>query len=77
MRALASLLLAGLALAGCGLSAYLTYRELFTIEAICTWCVASAILMTALAAIAVVRLLVADGTPRPAARPDADRPSLG
>ena len=68
---------AGLALVGCGLSAYLTYRELFTIDAICTWCVASAILMTALAAIAVVRLLLADGTPWSAARSDADRPSLG
>jgi uncharacterized membrane protein len=29
-------------------SAYLTYLELFVIDAICQWCVASAILMTAL-----------------------------
>jgi uncharacterized membrane protein len=33
---------------GFGFSAYLTYLELFVIDAICQWCVASAILMTAL-----------------------------
>ena len=47
---------AGMALIGLGFSAYLTYREIFTIEAICIWCVASAILMTLLAIITVVRL---------------------
>jgi uncharacterized membrane protein len=45
-----------LALSGFGFSAYLTYRELFTIDAICQWCVASAIVMTALAALTVWRL---------------------
>ena len=34
-------------LAGFGFSAYLTYRELFSIDAICPWCVASAVIMTA------------------------------
>jgi uncharacterized membrane protein len=48
-----------LALSGFGFSAYLTYRELFTIEAICQWCVASAVLMTALAVLTTVRLLKA------------------
>ncbi len=48
---------AALALAGFGFSAYLTYREIFTIEAICTWCVASAVLMTALAVVACLRVL--------------------
>jgi uncharacterized membrane protein len=48
---------AGLALVGAGFSAYLTYREIFTIEAICIWCVASAVLMTALAVLTVLRLL--------------------
>jgi uncharacterized membrane protein len=38
----------GMAAVGTGFSAYLTYRELFSIEAICQWCVASAILMTLL-----------------------------
>jgi uncharacterized membrane protein len=44
-------------LAGFGFSAYLTYLELFVIDAICQWCVASAVVMTALAAIAVARYL--------------------
>jgi uncharacterized membrane protein len=47
---------AGLALVGFGFSAYLTYREVFTIEAICIWCVASAVVMAALAALTVARL---------------------
>lgn len=50
---------AALAIAGLGFSAYLTYRELFDIHAICTWCVASATVMTALAAACVVRALCA------------------
>jgi uncharacterized membrane protein len=45
-----------LALVGFGFSAYLTYRELFTIDAICQWCVASAVVMTALAVLATWRL---------------------
>jgi uncharacterized membrane protein len=44
-------------LIGFGFSAYLTYRELFTIHAICQWCVASAVLMTVLAALTLVRVL--------------------
>jgi uncharacterized membrane protein len=48
---------AALALAGFGFSAYLTYLEVIEIEAICAWCVASAALMTALAALALGRLL--------------------
>src|SRR5438128_7626843 len=44
------------ALAGFGFSAYLTYRELFTIKAICQWCVASAVLMTVLPALRTSRL---------------------
>jgi uncharacterized membrane protein len=51
---------AALALVGFGFSLYLTYRELFTIDAICQWCVASAVLMTALAALTTWRLLRAD-----------------
>jgi uncharacterized membrane protein len=54
--------LAGVALtvAGLGFSGYLTYRELFTIDAICQWCVASALIMTALATVSVTRFLRAD-----------------
>jgi uncharacterized membrane protein len=49
-----------LALAGTGFSAYLTYLELFEIDAICQWCVASAIVMGLLAVLAVTRLLRVD-----------------
>ncbi|MDP9345711.1 MAG: vitamin K epoxide reductase family protein [Actinomycetota bacterium] len=45
------------AVVGFGFSAYLTYRELFSIDAICPWCVTSAVLLTALAVVAVIRLL--------------------
>ena len=48
---------AGLALGGFGFSVYLTYLELFVIDAICQWCVVSACLMTALAAITTARVL--------------------
>ncbi len=54
----------GLALAGFGFSIYLTYLELFVIDAICQWCVASAALMTALFAVNATRMLVYVGTPR-------------
>jgi uncharacterized membrane protein len=50
----------GIALIGFGFSTYLTYRELFTIKAICQWCVASAVLMTLLAILTAVRVLRAD-----------------
>jgi len=50
-----------LALAGFGFSAYLTYLELFVIDAICQWCVASAVLMTLLLAVNAARALVYAG----------------
>jgi uncharacterized membrane protein len=46
-----------MALAGFGFSAYLTYLELFVIDAICQWCVASAVLMTLLLAVNAARAL--------------------
>jgi uncharacterized membrane protein len=46
-----------LALAGFGFSAWLTYVELARLDAVCSWCVASAACMTVLAALAVTRLL--------------------
>lgn len=46
-----------IALIGFGFSAYLTYRELFTIKAICQWCVSSAVLMTFLAVLTAIRAL--------------------
>jgi uncharacterized membrane protein len=48
------------ALVGFGFSLYLTYTELFKIHAVCQWCVASAVLMTVLAALSVVRLMTAE-----------------
>lgn len=56
-----------LTLIGFGFSIYLTYLELFVIDAICQWCVASAVVMTALLITATVRLLrpAAPGPPAP------------
>lgn len=44
-------------LVGVGFSAYLTYRELFSIHAICEWCVSSAVIMTVMAGLSVWRFL--------------------
>jgi uncharacterized membrane protein len=46
-----------LALVGFGFSAYLTWIEVFELEAICQWCVASAVLMTILAVATSSRLV--------------------
>ncbi|MEA2472686.1 MAG: hypothetical protein QOE06_601 [Thermoleophilaceae bacterium] len=54
---------AAIALSGFGFSVYLTYREIFTIKAICQWCVGSAVLMTLLAVLTTVRLLRAEPDP--------------
>ncbi|MFL5901262.1 MAG: vitamin K epoxide reductase family protein [Solirubrobacterales bacterium] len=51
-------------LVGFGFSLYLTYLELFRIEAICQWCVASAVLMTLLFATNGTRMLGYVGTGR-------------
>jgi uncharacterized membrane protein len=48
------------ALVGVGFSAWLTYVEVAKIEAICQWCVASAVVMTLLAIVSVIRLLRVD-----------------
>jgi uncharacterized membrane protein len=50
-------------LAGFGYSLYLTYLELFQIEAVCQWCVGSAIAMTLLFAVNAVRMLGYVGKP--------------
>lgn len=54
----------GLALVGFGYSVYLTYLELFVIEAICQWCVVSALLMTTLFGLNAVRMVAYVGRPR-------------
>jgi uncharacterized membrane protein len=45
------------ALGGFGYSIFLTYIEIFKIEAICQWCVASAVLMTILFLLSATRLV--------------------
>ena len=51
-------LLAGHALAviAFAFSAYLTYREVFTIHAVCTWCASSAIVFTLRASVQTLRV---------------------
>lgn len=61
-----------LALGGFGFSVYLTYLEIFEIEAICQWCVASAVLMTILFALAATRLIAYAGTGGASAGRDPD-----
>ena len=46
-----------LSLAGFGFSGWLTYVELARLEAVCSWCVASAVCMTVLAALSVTRMV--------------------
>jgi uncharacterized membrane protein len=50
-------------LVGFGYSVYLTYLELFQIEAVCQWCVASAIVMTGLFAVNAIRMVGYAGKP--------------
>jgi uncharacterized membrane protein len=48
---------AALTVGGFGFSAYLTYRELFTLHKICEWCVSSAVLVTVIMCLAAWRFL--------------------
>lgn len=57
-----------LTLIGFGFSLYLTYREVFTIHAICSWCVSSAIVFALLAVVQTIRTL---GSAHPARSPAA------
>ena len=61
-------------LVGFGFSAYLTYRELFSIHAICEWCVSSAVIMTVLMGLSVWRFLRGDDRLRLAERAPARSP---
>jgi uncharacterized membrane protein len=53
----------GIALIGFLFSMYLTYREIFTIKAICQWCVSSAVLMTLLTILTAIRALRVESEP--------------
>jgi uncharacterized membrane protein len=50
------------ALTGFGYSVFLTYVEIFKIEAICQWCIASAVLMTVVFLLSATRLIGYGGT---------------
>ena len=50
-------LTAALALPGWAFSAYLTYREVFDVKAICQWCVSSFVIITLITVFAVWRWL--------------------
>ncbi|MCC7361615.1 MAG: vitamin K epoxide reductase family protein [Anaerolineales bacterium] len=56
LRAYGPLAVFGLALTGTLYSAYLTYVELFILRAVCPYCVISAILITGIFILALVRL---------------------
>ena len=73
---------ATLALAGFFFGVYLLYVQVFVIDAICQWCVASDLLTTAIAALALLRLQAdavaasppaASGRPYPQRRPNGSR----
>ncbi len=66
-----NLALVAATLFGLAFSAYLTYREVFTIHAICQWCVASAVIMTLLTGLSLLRFL--RGAPRPLAAEEIAR----
>jgi uncharacterized membrane protein len=51
-------------LLGFGFSAYLTYRELFSIHAICEWCASSAVIMTVLMCLSIWRFLRGGASPQ-------------
>lgn len=63
---------AALTLGGFAFSCYLTYRELFSIHAICEWCASSAVIMTILTCLAAWRFLLGES-----ARPRADATPVG
>jgi uncharacterized membrane protein len=64
----------GMTLIGVGFSGYLTYRELFSIHAVCEECATSAVLLALLFIGAVWRFLVTDDLAPFAAAEDPDTP---
>jgi uncharacterized membrane protein len=70
----------GMTLIGTGFSGYLTYRELFSIHAICEWCASSAVIMTLLLIGSAIRYLIgpeAPGEPEPTATAATTSPAVG
>jgi uncharacterized membrane protein len=56
---------AAIALGGLAFSTYLVYVQIALIEALCQWCIASDVVLTALAALATLRLAAIRGNPQP------------
>jgi uncharacterized membrane protein len=48
---------------GFAFSAYLTYRELFSIHAVCEWCASSAVILTVMMLLSLWRFLRGDESP--------------
>jgi uncharacterized membrane protein len=65
----------GLTLIGFLFSGYLTYRELFSIHAICEWCASSAVILTILLICAVIRYVITDDSAAISAAAPAPAPS--
>jgi len=67
----------GLTVIGFGFSAYLTYRELFSIHAICEWCASSAVILTLLLIGAATRYVLGPTSPSASSpvEPAAARPA--
>jgi hypothetical protein len=57
----------GLTLIAFSFSVYLTYREVFTIHAVCSWCASSAIVFSLLAITGTIRMVLLGGGPVPLA----------
>ena len=66
-----------LTLGGFAFSAYLTYREVFTLHKICEDCVASAAIMTLLVCLAVWRFLRGDRAPATLGAPVTEPETIG
>jgi uncharacterized membrane protein len=67
-----------LTLGGFGFSAYLTYREIFSIKAICEWCVSSFVIVFLLLCLSVARYIRGDARlPSPPPEPAAEAAAAG
>ncbi len=71
----ARLMTMALTFGGFGFSAYLTYRELFTLHKICEWCVSSAVLVTVMMCLSVWRFLRGDVDAMARAQADCPEPA--
>jgi uncharacterized membrane protein len=64
----------GLAVVGFGFSAYLTYREVFSIHHICEWCISSFVIVWLIMCLGIWRFLRGGGERAPVAPPEVAEP---